>query len=155
MYVHVFTLHHNIPLMLPLPLFLQTFQLCAEGRRLLHCGEVFRQRDSSTWHKSQLLLFSDFLLLVDAEPNGSLRVTESPIYVHDLAGLEVHRKCASEFILYLHTSPSSLTLRAPSSHDKLMWKSLLEQRVDALGGGQMKHYGSHVDISNVKTSHVL
>lgn len=141
--------------------FLQTFQLCASGRRLLHCGEVFRcPRDTGcpNWSKSQLLLFSDLLLLVESDSNGSLRVTESPIYVHDIAGLEVHRKCASELVLYLHTASSttSLVLRAPSSHDKLLWKSLLEQRVEALGGSRIQQYGSHRnDISNVKTSQIL
>ena len=100
-----------------------------------------------------MLLMSDLLLLVDCLADGSLRVTQSPIYVHDIAGLDVHRKCASELLMYLHTASctTSLTLRTPSAHDKLLWKSLLEQRVQAMGG-RIKLYGGS---DNVKTSQIL
>ncbi len=67
-------------------------RLLAEGRELVYQSEMFRTRRGGSWSKSQLLLFSDLLLLVDLDPEGRLRVSDSPIYVHDIAGIEVNRK---------------------------------------------------------------
>ncbi|GFO45578.1 regulator of G-protein signaling 3 [Plakobranchus ocellatus] len=165
----------------------KSFQLCQEDRHLIFQGDIYHRnlqqqqegnsigsnssssssRGAGSWGKSQLLLFSDLLLLVEEMPNenggteNSLRqlyVTQDPIAVQDIMGIEVHRKYASEFILHVCPSGSHMiptVFRAPSAQDKFVWTSLLEQRVLAVKGSRLQHYGSTRDISSVKTSVIL
>ncbi|KAH9500272.1 hypothetical protein Btru_073594 [Bulinus truncatus] len=149
------------------------FQLCQESRHLIYQGNIYRCNKGS-WFKSQLLLFSDLILVVDEEPDGTLLVTTSPVYVQEISGIEINRKYASEFVLHLYPATSStlprkqplssssangnartIMLRAPSAQEKFVWQSLLEQRVAAVNGSKLKHYGSMRDISNFKTSIIL
>ncbi|XP_055896512.1 uncharacterized protein LOC106061993 isoform X2 [Biomphalaria glabrata] len=147
------------------------FQLCQESRHLIYQGNIYRCERGS-WFKSQLLLFSDLLLIVDEEPDGALLVTSSPTLIQDISGIEINRKYASEFVLHLQPATAStlprrqpltsssgkakaIVLRAPSAQEKFVWQSLLEQRVAAVNGSKLQHYGSMRDISNAKTSIIL
>uniref|UniRef100_A0A2C9M8D8 PDZ domain-containing protein n=1 Tax=Biomphalaria glabrata TaxID=6526 RepID=A0A2C9M8D8_BIOGL len=147
------------------------FQLCQESRHLIYQGNIYRC-DRGSWFKSQLLLFSDLLLIVDEEPDGALLVTSSPTLIQDISGIEINRKYASEFVLHLQPATAStlprrqpltsssgkakaIVLRAPSAQEKFVWQSLLEQRVAAVNGSKLQHYGSMRDISNAKTSIIL
>ncbi|CAL1540455.1 unnamed protein product, partial [Lymnaea stagnalis] len=133
-----------------------TFQLCQEARHLIYQGGIYRCSKGS-WFKSQLLLFSDIMLIVDEQDDGSLLVSLPPVYVQDIAGIEINRKYASEFVLHLtpaaaatlprrHGGSSSssgntrtITLRSPSAQEKFVWQSLLEQRVAANNGSRLQH----------------
>ncbi|RUS74181.1 hypothetical protein EGW08_018049, partial [Elysia chlorotica] len=139
----------------------KAFQLCQEDRHLIFQGDIYRQQQQqnnsnssnssggSSWCKSQLLLFSDLLLVAD-ESQGSdgarqFVVPENPIAIQDIMGIEIHRKYASEFILHVCPAGSHVTaavFRAPTGQEKFVWTRLLEQRALALRGSRLQHYGS-------------
>ncbi|XP_071096723.1 uncharacterized protein [Haliotis cracherodii] len=139
------------------------FQLCQEERHLIYQGDAFKWAGRQ-WTKVHMLMFSDVLLQVEEE-HDYLRVLEEPLFLRDICGIEAQRKHATEFIL--HTCPKSpctgipiqqkMVLRAPTTEDKCVWKSLIEQRVYSVRGSLHTFSSSsgHIDEISARSSIII
>lgn len=140
---------------------LQVFQLCQDDRHLIFSGEMFK-REGQQWMKIHVYLFTDLILETVRESDGYLKVIQEPTMLRDISAMDSQRQHGTEFVLYtaprLHQSRQGgkrkLNYRAPSTEQKMAWKSLIEQRVFAVRGS-MDYYSSTSDVSSSSSSAIV
>lgn len=139
----------------------QVFQLCQDDRHLIFSGDMFKW-EGRQWIKVHLYLFTDMILQTVREADGYLRVIQEPTFLQDISAMDAQRQHGTEFVLYCasrlsesgHSGKRKLSFRAPSTEQKLAWKSLVEQRVFAVRG-TMDYYSSTSDVSSSSASAIV
>ena len=123
---------------------------------MIFSGDIYKV-DGDQWTKLHMILFSDILLLTRKETDGYLRVMQQPLLVRDVAGVDASRKHGAEFVLHCSSrsrSSRKVNLRAPSTEQKYVWKTLIEQRVFAIRGS-VEYFSSTSDVSSSSASAVI
>ncbi|XP_045191341.2 uncharacterized protein LOC123548240 [Mercenaria mercenaria] len=137
------------------------FQLCQDDRHLIFSGEMFK-REGQQWMKIHVYLFTDLILQTVKESDGYLKVIQEPTMLRDIAAMDSQRQHSTDFVLYCnprlqdsrHSGKRKLNFRAPSTEQKMAWKSLVEQRVFAVRG-TMDYYSSTSDVSSSSASAIV
>ncbi|XP_048777843.2 uncharacterized protein LOC125681698 isoform X1 [Ostrea edulis] len=123
------------------------FQLCTEDRHLIYAGDMFRW-EGTTWKKLFVLLFSDVLIQTEQDRNDHLHVLYEPVHLKHITQLDGQRYHSTELVIHYaaDTTPQGIPIthkmlfRAPTTELKYTWKSLLEQKVQSLGGISTEYY---------------
>lgn len=139
----------------------QVFQLCQDDRHLIFSGDMFKW-EGRQWIKIHVYLFTDMILQTVKELDGYLRVIQEPTMLRDIAAMDAQRQHGTEFVLFSsarlqetgHSGRRKLNFRAPSTEQKMAWKSLIEQRVFAVRGS-MDYFSSTSDVSSSSASAIV